>query len=127
MCNNSKFYICEKCGNFVSMINSSGVKMKCCGQEMTELKPNVVDASHEKHVPVVEFSDGAVKVSVGSVIHPMSEEHNIAWISLVTDKGEYRKCLSVSDAPVAEFCVKDEKPIAAYAYCNLHGLWKKDI
>ena len=127
MCNNNKFYICEKCGNLVGMINESGVRMVCCGQKMTKLEAGVVEASREKHIPVVEVSGNTVKASVGSVIHPMTEEHSISWIALVTDKGVFRKELNANEAPEAIFTVNGEKPIAVYAYCNLHGLWKSDI
>ena len=123
----TKFYICEKCGNLVGVINASGVPMKCCGQNMTALVPGVVEASHEKHIPVVEVDGDRVRVSVGSVIHPMSVEHSILWIYLETDKGGHRYSLRPDEAPVAEFVLSNEKPIAAYAYCNLHGLWKSKI
>ena len=123
----NRFYICEKCGNLVGMIHFSGVNPVCCGQKMTKLEAGVVEASREKHIPIVTVSDDAVTASVGSVIHPMSEEHNIAWIYLLTDKGGHRKSLSVTDAPEATFRLSDEKPIAVYAYCNLHGLWKTEI
>ena len=123
----AKFYICEKCGNLVGMINASGVPMVCCGQKMTALEPGVVEASHEKHIPVVNVNGNEVTVTVGSVIHPMAEEHSILWIYLETDKGGQRKILKPGEAPVAVFALKDEKPVAAYAYCNLHGLWKAEI
>lgn len=127
MANNNKFYICEKCGNIVEMVNASGVNPHCCGQKMSVLEAGVVEASREKHIPEVELLDGKVRVTVGSVLHPMAEEHSILWISLETDKGSQRKYLEVGAAPVVEFALADEKPVAVYAYCNLHGLWKKDI
>ena len=127
MCNNSKFYICEKCGNLVGMINESGVPMVCCGQKMTKLEAGVVEASREKHIPVVAVEGNTVTVTVGSVEHPMSPEHSIEWVYLQTDKGGQRKCLEVGKAPTVTFALADEKPIAAYAYCNLHGLWKADV
>ena len=123
----TKFYICEKCGNVVTKLTNSGVPLVCCGQKMTELKAGVVDASKEKHIPVVELTENTVKVCVGSVTHPMSEEHNISWIYLVTDKGGYVKHLDPDKEPVASFAIDNEKPIEAYAYCNLHGLWKTEI
>ena len=126
MCSN-KFYICEKCGNLVGMINASGVPMVCCGQKMTLLEAGVVEASHEKHIPVAEVNGNTVQVSVGSVEHPMAEEHSILWVYLETDKGGQRKSLEVGAAPVVTFALSDEKPIAAYAYCNIHGLWKTEI
>ncbi len=123
MCEN-RFYVCEKCGNLVGMIHFSGVNPVCCGQKMTKLEAGTVEASREKHIPVVTLEDDKVRVSVGSVIHPMTEEHNIAWIYLLTDKGGHRRCLSPSEAPEATFhLAKGERAIAVYAYCNLHGLW----
>ena len=99
----------------------------CCGQKMTKLEPGVVEASHEKHIPVVTVKDNIVTVTIGSVEHPMVEEHHIVWVYLQTDRGGQRKCLEVGKAPVVSFAMADEKPIAAYAYCNLHGLWKTEI
>ena len=127
MKNNTKFYICEHCGNLVSMVHDSGVNMVCCGQKMKELKPGVVEASHEKHIPVATVEGNNVRVAVGSVEHPMSEEHSILWVHLETDKGGHRKNLQVGKAPEVLFSLADETPLAAYAYCNLHGLWKVDI
>src|SRR5574344_2224810 len=86
MCEN-KFYICEHCGNIIGMIHDSGVSIVCCGENMKKLEPGTVDASREKHVPVVTTRDNFVKVSVGSVAHPMIVEHSILWIYLQTDKG----------------------------------------
>ena len=123
----TKFYICEHCGNLVGMIHDSKVPIKCCGQSMTMLESGSVDASHEKHVPVVEINGNTVRVTVGSVNHPMASEHSILWIYLETDKGGHRKILEVGKAPEATFSLVDEAPIAAYAYCNLHGLWKTEI
>ena len=127
MCENSKFYICERCGNLVGMINASGVNMVCCGQKMTKLEAGVVEASREKHIPVVTVNGNLVTVTVGSALHPMAEEHSILWVYLQTDKGGQRKCLEVGKEPTVTFALADEKPVAAYAYCNLHGLWKAEI
>ncbi len=127
MCDNNKFYVCERCGNLVGMINDSGVPMMCCGQKMTKLQAGVVEASHEKHIPVVKVDGNLVTVTVGSVEHPMIKEHSILWVYLQTDKGGHRKCLEVDKAPVTVFALVDETPIACYAYCNLHGLWKTEI
>ena len=122
-----KFYICEHCGNLIGMIYDAGVPMMCCGQKMKKLEAGVAEASHEKHVPVVKVDGNIVNVSVGSVEHPMAEEHNVAWVYLQTDQGGQRKNLEVGKAPIVKFALADEKPIAVYAYCNLHGLWKADI
>ena len=123
-----KFYVCKKCGNLVGMIHASGAKMVCCGEEMSELVANTVDASKEKHVPVVTVSGTTVTVKIGAVEHPMTEEHLIQWVYLDTAKGGQRKCLKAGDKPEVTFSLTaDDKAIAAYAYCNLHGLWKTAI
>ena len=99
----------------------------CCGQKMQKLEAGVTDASKEKHVPVVEATENEVRVSVGSVSHPMTSEHHIAWVYLQTDRGGQRKCLAAGSEPTVCFALKDETPVAVYAYCNLHGLWQADI
>ncbi len=123
----TKFYICRRCGNLVEMVKESGVAMVCCGQKMEELVPNTVEASGEKHLPVVTVSDGVARVSVGSVAHPMAEEHFIEWVCLETENGIQRKELRPNEKPEATFAVGGEKVVAAYAYCNLHGLWKTTL
>ena len=125
--NEHKFYVCEHCGNLVGMVHDAGVPMTCCGQKMTKLEAGVVDASHEKHLPVAMVEGNTVKVTIGAVAHPMSAEHSILWVYLQTDKGGQRKNLSVDGAPTVRFALEDEKPIAVYAYCNLHGLWKTEL
>ena len=124
---NSKFYICEHCGNIIGKINDAGVPLVCCGQKMTELVPGSVDASREKHVPVVTVEGDVVRVSVGSVAHPQTEEHHIAWVYLETDRGGQRKTLDVGAAPEVSFALSGEKPLSVYAYCNLHGLWVTEL
>ena len=125
--NEMKFYICEHCGNIVGMVHDAGVPMFCCGQKMKKLEAGVVEASHEKHVPVVTVENGVVNVNVGSVDHPMIPEHSIEWVYLQTNRGGQRKCLKPGDAPAVRFALVDETPVAVYAYCNLHGLWKAEI
>lgn len=122
-----KFYKCNVCGKIVEVIQDSKVPVMCCGQKMEELIPNTVEASGEKHIPVVKVEDGVVKVNVGSVDHPMAEEHLINWVYLETDKGGQRKNLIAGEAPEAVFALGGDKPVAVYAYCNLHGLWKTDL
>ena len=124
---NTKFYVCAHCGNIVEMVNDAGVKPFCCGQEMDALVPGSVDASVEKHVPAVKVSGDVVEVNVGSVDHPMVDVHWIEWVQLVTDKGSYRKWLNPGESPSVKFLLGEEKPLAVYAYCNLHGLWKTDL
>ena len=123
----TKFYICSHCGNIVEMVHDAGVKPFCCGQKMNELIPNTVDASGEKHIPAVKVGEGVVEVNVGSVDHPMVDVHWIEWVQLVTNKGSYRKWLNPGEAPNVKFLLSEEKPVAVYAYCNLHGLWKTEL
>ncbi len=128
MCIEPKFYICKKCGNLVGMIHASGVPMICCGEEMTALVANTSDGAKEKHVPVISVNGTSVTVKVGSVDHPMLPEHFIQWIYLETTKGGQRKCLKPGDKPELTFSLAgDEKAVAAYEYCNLHGLWKATV
>lgn len=122
-----KFYKCNHCQNLIEMVDDRKVNPVCCGEKMMELVPGKIDASLEKHVPVVEDKDGVVEVMVGSVAHPMTEEHLIEWIVVETDKGVYRKNLKAGEAPMARFMLlDDEKVVNVYAYCNLHGLWQKN-
>ncbi len=123
----NRFFICEHCGNLVGLIHDAGVPMMCCGQKMTQLEPGAVDANVEKHIPIVNLEGDTVKVVIGSVMHPMSDEHKIAWVYLQTDRGGQRKRLLPDTEPSVTFALYEEKPIAVYAYCNLHGLWQTDI
>lgn len=123
-----RFFKCEVCGNIIGVIQASGAPISCCGKNMVELTPNTVDAAQEKHVPVVEVEGSLVKVKVGEVAHPMLEEHFIQWIYLETTSGGQRKALVPGATPEAVFALtENEKAIAAYEYCNLHGLWKKTV
>lgn len=123
-----KFFVCKHCGNIVGMVYDSGVNVACCGEAMAELVPNTVDAAQEKHVPVVTVDGNLAHVAVGSVEHPMLEAHYIQWIYLETVKGGQRKTLKPGEKSEATFALtEDDKAIAAYEYCNLHGLWKKDL
>lgn len=122
-----KFYICKHCGNIVGLIHNAGVPLVCCGEKMSELVPNTTEAATEKHLPVVEMDGNVVKVSVGSVEHPSTEEHYIAWVYLETAHGGQRKAIKPGDKPEVSFALQDDELIAVYAYCNLHGLWKTEI
>lgn len=122
-----KFLLCERCKNLVGVIDDAGVPIWCCNHEMKELVPNTTDAAGEKHLPVVTVEGDMVKVSVGSVEHPMQAEHYIEWVYLLTNKSGHRKVLSPDDKPELIFNTSGDKPVAVYAYCNLHGLWKTDI
>ena len=123
----AKFYICRTCGNLVGMINASGVPMMCCGKPMEALEPNTVEASGEKHLPAVTVEEGAVHVMIGSVEHPMVDVHYIEWIYLQTENGGQRISLKPGQEPKVTFLLGNEKPVAVYAYCNLHGLWMTEL
>ena len=112
----------------VIMLISGGAEISCNGTPMNFLKANTTDAAQEKHVPQVKIDGKKVIVKVGSVTHPMTEAHLIQWIYLQTKKGGQYVHLSANDAPEAEFIVADgDEPIAAYEFCNLHGLWMAKI
>ena len=121
------FYRCEHCGNIIAHIHDSGVRCHCCGEEMKPLTPNTTDAAGEKHVPVVQVNGQTVTVTVGSVEHPMLEAHYIQWILLETKEGRQRKALKPGGRPTATFALTEgDEVVAAYEYCNLHGLWKSE-
>ena len=119
-----KFYRCNVCGNIAIKLVDSGIPMVCCGQPMTEIVANTTDAAQEKHVPVVTRNGDVVDIKVGSVPHPMTNEHYIQFIVLETEENTYIKELQPNDAPETKILLsKDKKIKAVYAYCNLHSLW----
>ena len=117
-----EIYKCGICGNVVEVVHASAGQLVCCGSPMALLNENVVDASNEKHVPVVKVENGVVTVSIGSFLHPMEEKHYIEWIELVTKDNVYRKFLEPNQEPIAIFNTEEEV-LYAREYCNLHGLW----
>ena len=123
-CRKIQFFICEHCGNLLGLIEDRGVPVVCCGDPMTALVPNTVEASAEKHLPAVTVSGNTIEVQIGSTPHPMEEAHRITFAYLETERGGQRKCLNVGEEPKLTFVVADDKPLSVYAYCNLHGLWK---
>jgi len=127
MSGSQKFVTCTHCGNMVGFVNDKGPALMCCGEKMKELVPNTTEASTEKHLPAVTVSGDSLSVQVGSAPHPMEEGHHIAFVYLETRRGGQRKALKASEEPKLVFCFSDDKPVAAYAYCNIHGLWKTEI
>ena len=122
----TRFYKCRHCGNVIVKFVDSKVPVVCCGEKMEELVPNTVDASGEKHVPVVPRIDGCrLRIDVGSVPHPMLPEHHIAFIYVETENGGIR--VDLTGKPEAQVCMCGSKPVAVYEYCNLHGLWKTEL
>jgi superoxide reductase len=118
-----QIYKCEHCGNIVEVVGAGSGTLVCCGKDMTLLTENTVDASKEKHVPVIEKSGSKVTVKVGSVAHPMEEKHFIQFIELLADGKIYRKFLKPGEQPIATFEITADK-VSAREYCNLHGIWK---
>jgi len=118
-------YVCEVCGNIVQMLRVGGGELVCCGQPMNLLEEKTADKATEKHVPVIEKSDKGYTVTVGTTLHPMTEEHYIEWIELIADGKSYRQYLKPGDEPKAEFCLADEAAeVSAREHCNVHGLWR---
>ena len=117
-----EIYKCTVCGNIVEVVHPGKGQLVCCNQPMELMIENTVDASREKHVPVVEKQNGKVRISVGSVVHPMEEKHYIEWIQLIDGEKSCKTFLNPTDVPAAEF-ESAGKNITARAYCNLHGLW----
>lgn len=115
-------YKCELCGNIVEVLHSGAAPLVCCNQNMTLMTENTVDAAQEKHVPVIEINADSITVKVGSVAHPMQDEHYIEWIELLADGKAYRQFLKPGEAPQATFQLT-AKSVTAREYCNLHGHW----
>ena len=124
---NTKFYACPDCGMIIETIHDSGIAPSCCGMKMDQFLPNSVEASGEKHIPTVTVDGSVVTVNVGSMDHPMQDAHYIEWVQLVTECGMQRKYLKPGELPNVVFMLSGEKPLAVYAYCNLHGLWKNEL
>ncbi len=123
-----EFRRCRVCGNLVGIINDEGPALYCCKQAMEILVPNSHEASHEKHLPKAEVQRDRVRVNVGGTTHPMENEHHIHWVYLQTDQGGQRFIFEPGQQPQATFLLRpDEHPLAVFAYCNLHGLWKTDL
>ena len=123
-----KFYKCMHCGNVAIKVVDQGVPLVCCGEPMQEMVPGSVDAAVEKHVPAVTVNGDVIDVQIGDVEHPMIEEHYIHVICLVTEKGYQIAPLAYTDKPTASFVVApDDAPVKVYEYCNLHGLWVKEL
>jgi len=115
-------YKCAVCGNIVEVLHGGGGALICCGSEMQLMVENTVDASREKHVPVIEKGNGFVNVKVGSIPHPMEESHYIEWIEIVVDGKAYRQFLQPGGAPEATFSISADT-VTVREYCNLHGQW----
>ncbi len=118
-----QIYKCEVCGNIVEVLHEGVGELICCNQPMKLMEENTVDAAKEKHVPIIEKTTDGIKVTVGSILHPMEEKHYIEWIELIADGQAYREFLKPGGKPEAMFKI-DAQNITAREYCNVHGLWK---
>jgi superoxide reductase len=123
MTEQKQIYRCNVCGNIVEVLHAGVGTLVCCGQPMELLNEKTKDIGLEKHVPVIERTEAGVKVKVGSVPHPMEENHYIEWVEIIADGKSYRKFLQPGEKPEAEFEIKAGK-IEAREYCSVHGLWK---
>lgn len=119
-----EIYKCEACGNIVEALHAGAGELVCCGQQMTLMVENTIDASREKHIPVIEKIVEGVNIKVGSIAHPMEGKHFIEWIEVITDGRTIRQNLKSGDPPEAFFAGDAAKITAARAFCNLHGLWR---
>lgn len=123
-----KLLKCSVCGNIVEMLHDAGVPIMCCGQPMKELKAGESDGALEKHVPAVTIENGVVSVQVGEVEHPMLAEHHIEFILVKAGSQVIRADLQAGEKPTAQAVIGDYHGLVeVYEYCNLHGLWKKEV
>ncbi len=123
-----EFMLCGECKSVLQKLPGEVLYVADAGKGLETLQAGVVEASKEKHIPVVHVNDSQVIVEVGSVAHPMVSEHYILWIMLRTDKGFMYRILTPGEPAAAVFDIQpDEKPLRAYEMCNVHGLWKKEI
>ena len=123
----STFYRCEVCGNMVVKVADGAGQLVCCGQPMGVVEANSTDAAGEKHVPVAVREGDTLSVNVGSVDHPMLDEHSIQWVYVVTEEGVIARCLKPGEAPHADIVLGGQTPLEVFEYCNIHGLWKTTL
>lgn len=119
-----RFYRCLHCGAIVAKLNEVGPKPVCCGEPMMELKAGATEAATEKHIPVIAKEGNLVTAVVGSVLHPMAEDHYIEWLYFDTTKGGTFRFLKPGDEPKATILLEEGEELkGVYSYCNKHGLW----
>lgn len=123
-----KFFKCNICGNFFIRVTEGFGTASCCNEEMKELTPSKTEGLGEKHLPVVKCEGNKITITVSSVIHPSTDAHHIEFIALQTTNGFQFKKLKSEDRPQATFILEEGvRPVAAYEYCNIHGLWMTEI
>ena len=121
----NEIYKCEICGNVTEVVHSGQGELVCCGQPMKLVEPKKSDEGKEKHVPVIEKTENAVRIRVGDVPHPMEEKHYIEWIEIIADGKVYREYLEPGEEPDAVFYLKAED-VKARILCNIHGFWESE-
>ena len=121
-----RFYECKTCGGIFGLIHGEH-PASSCREALEPMEIKTEESGKEKHLPKATVQNGRVRVEVGEISHPMEEGHHIAWVYLRTDRGGQRKTLLPDQPPAAEFALLEEKPLAVYAYCNQHGLWKAEL
>ena len=119
----NQIYKCNVCGNIVEIVHAGIGQLVCCNQEMELLSPKKEDTGQEKHLPIIKKSETEIIVEIGSIPHPMDQDHYIEFIELITDKKTYRKFLKAGDKAIVIFKIKADN-VKARAYCNIHGLWE---
>ena len=124
MIKKKSIYYCEKCHNLVESLWNGKAPIMCCGEAMQELEANTVDAAVEKHVPVIERDGNKVKVTIGSVPHPMQKDHYILCIEVLAGDKVYRHDFKEGDTKAEAVFTIEETDLVAREFCNLHGLWK---
>ena len=120
-----KLFKCKKCGNIVEVIKEKGGTLTCCNESMEEVQINLEDQVKEKHVPYCDIQTDSVYIRIGEVEHPMNEEHYIEWIYVEYGDSIVKHIFKPGMIP--EVTVDYEEGMKVYAYCNLHGLWKKEL
>jgi superoxide reductase len=126
MTKRNQLYKCVVCGNIVSVNHASTGKLVCCGKLMDVLMANTVDTVTEKHIPFVNIGEDEIRVIIGEIEHSMEEGHYIEWVTLITGNETQTIFLAPGDKPEVVFDVISGKKVV-YAYCNLHGLWQKEL
>ena len=124
MTKRNDIYKCMDCGAMHQALHDGAGDPVCCGKPMVRIKDNFIDAAEEKHIPVIKkIEDKKIEVSVGSVEHPMTNEHYIEWVEVRDGQKSVRKFLEPERKPVLTFNILSDN-FEVRAYCNQHGLWK---
>jgi len=127
MTEEKQIYKCQVCGNIVEITHNGAGELHCCNKPMQEMKENTQEAATEKHIPTIKDTESGIQIIIGEVLHPMTEEHYIEWIEIITEKKVMRHHLKPGESPEMKCKVPKEKIKTIRAYCNLHGLWSLNL